>query len=79
MTIYEVKRIHLEAFPYSQFFSRSTMRVFGQRLRDFSVRHVGNGTYHVSCPMRDYSGRVTGMTERTFFPDTGELKGQWEE
>ena len=67
MTIYEVKRIHLEAFPYSQFFSRSTM-------------DEANSTYQARCatcrfwhPINKETG--TGWCEKITMGGTAILHG----
>jgi hypothetical protein len=70
MTIYEIKRRTLEKHPY--FFSRNTMRFFGQTLKDFSVRKLPDGRYRITAPIR-HRGCVVGVTERIFDPETNSL------
>lgn len=72
MTIYDIKHKHLLKEPNSYFFSRQTMRFFGQTLKSFSVRKYGRG-YRMSAPMRD-RGKYMGETERFFDPVDGSLK-----
>lgn len=43
MTIYEFKRRYQAANPTSYFFSRDTMRFFGDTLRSFRVYKNGTG------------------------------------
>jgi len=71
MTISEVKRRTETTVPY--FFSRDTLRFFGQTMRDFSLRKQGDGRYRVSAPIR-YDGKIVGETVRYFNPDTNELE-----
>jgi hypothetical protein len=75
MTIYEVKQKHLEKFPKSHFFDRSSMKFFGQRLKDFRVCKSANpGLFAISAPMYIPNGAYMGDTMRLFNPETGELK-----
>ena len=72
MTIYEIKERTLETSPY--FFTRKTLKFFGQTLKSFSVTKSGN-KYLISAPMIDrFNGRIMGHTERLFNPDTNELE-----
>lgn len=70
LTIYDIKN-RLQDAPY--FFSRKTMKFFHQTLKDFSVKKQPNGTYHISAPMRDYSGKIMGTTKRIFDPKTNKF------
>jgi len=70
MTIYEIKRRTHETAPY--FFSRETMKFFGQTLKDFNVREMNDGRYRISAPIRD-DERIVGYTIAIFDPKTNEL------
>jgi hypothetical protein len=65
MTIYEIK-YRLQGQPY--FFTRDSMRFFGQTLKSFSVCKYGKG-YRISAPIKDRGRIVQGAeTERFFDP-----------
>ena len=66
MTIYEIKRKTQETEPY--FFDQSTMRFFGQSLKDFRVKKQPDGRYKISAPNR------YGTTVRYFNPQNNELE-----
>ena len=51
MTIHEIKKLTENTAPY--FFSRDTMRFFGQTLKDFSVVKQDDGRFKVSAPSGD--------------------------
>ena len=51
MTIYEIKRLTKDTAPY--FFSRDTMRFFGQTLKSFRVNKQADGRYRVSASSGD--------------------------
>ena len=72
MTIYQIKRLTAESSPY--FFTRETLRFFGQTLKSFSVRKMLNGCYHISAPMKDREGNCVGATQRIFNPETNTLE-----
>lgn len=69
-TIYDIKRLTAETSPY--YFSRNTMRGFGQTLRDFKVYAMEDGKFLISAPIR-YGGKVHGNSERIFDPKTNTL------
>lgn len=70
MTIYEIKRLTEKTSPY--FFSRSSMKFFGQTMRDFKVYKRKDGKYLITAPSY-YNGKVIGETRRIFDPVTNEL------
>jgi hypothetical protein len=72
MTISEIKRRTQETSPY--FFSKDTMRFFGQTMRSFSVRKQDDGRYKISAPMRNSSGETMGETVRYFNPVNNQLE-----
>jgi hypothetical protein len=51
MTIYDIKRATAETSPY--YFSRNTLKSFGQTLRMFSVTKQIDGRYKIAAPMFD--------------------------
>lgn len=77
MTIYEIKERTLETSPY--FFSRATLKFFGQTLKSFSVRKQTDGRYLVTAPIYATTGQYgakkrIGETVRYFNPMTNELE-----
>ena len=69
LTIYDIK-YRVKNAPY--FFSRATMKGFGQRLKDFSVYKLKNGNYRIVSPSY-WDGKLMGTTERIFNPNTNEF------
>jgi hypothetical protein len=67
MTIYEIKRRSAETSPY--FFSKITMRFFGQTLKDFRVYKEPDGRYRITA-----QGLYGTKTVRYFNPVTNELE-----
>lgn len=66
MTIYAIK-YRLQDNPH--FFSRASLRFFGQTLKMFSVCKYGKG-YRLTCPMLDrFTKRRMGETVRFFCPE----------
>jgi hypothetical protein len=72
MTISEIKKATLETAPY--FFSKETMRFFGQRMSSFSVKKQPDGRVRISAPMFDRSGKNMGETIRFFNPVNNQLE-----
>ena len=73
MTIYEIKKRVSETLPY--YFSRSTMKFFGQTMRGWSLAKQPDGRIRISQPIRDLStGKVQGETIRYFNPLTNKLE-----
>ena len=73
MTIYDIKRMTEGTSPY--FFTRKTLKFFGQTMRMFSVKKQTDGRYYISCPMFDrFTGKQIGMTERYYNPVNNELE-----
>lgn len=71
MTIYEIKRRTQKTSPY--FFSRKTMKFFGQTMKDFKVYKQKDGKYLLIA----YSGKNwigKHVTKRVFNPITNELE-----
>ena len=50
-TISEIKEATLEKSPY--YFSRDTMKHFGQTMRDFKVRVSPQGNIYIYAPVRE--------------------------
>lgn len=70
MTIYEIKRRTEETAP--EFFTRGTMKFFGQTLKDYKVYKIDNENYLITAPMR-MRGKVIGHTRRLFNTETNKL------
>lgn len=66
LTISNIKYLSKEKAPY--FFSRSTMKFFNQKMKDFSVTREGNDKFYI-CAKHPF-----GNTERIFNPFTRELE-----
>ena len=66
LRISDIKRLSTENAP--NFFSRSQLRFFRQKMSDFSVTRKGDSEFYI-CAHRPF-----GKTERVFNPFTGELK-----
>jgi hypothetical protein len=71
VTISDIKRLTSVTAPH--FFTRDTLKFFGQRMSDFKVYKQKDGTYYVTAPMKDSRGRVMGNTERIFNPADNSL------
>ena len=79
MTIYEIKRRLEDSAP--QFFSRETLKFFGQTMKDFRVYKQEDGKFLLTAPIRQrtrFSGSeiwaTTGQTRRIFNPETNKLE-----
>lgn len=71
LTIYDIKRLTQETSPY--FFSRDSMRFFGQTLKDFKVYKQKDGKYLIIAG----SGKNWNekhYTKRLFNPLNNELE-----
>lgn len=71
MTIYEIKRRTQETAP--EFFTRETMKFFGQTLKDFKVHKIDNENYLVTAPIK-IRGEIVGHTKRLFNTQTNKLQ-----
>ena len=60
MTIYEIKRRTEETAPH--FFTRDTLKFFGQTMKDFKVYKQADGRFLITAPIR-INGRLAGHTE----------------
>jgi hypothetical protein len=72
MTIYEIKEKTQQTAPY--FFSRDTLKFFGQTMSSFRVKKQSDGRIMIFAPMRDRQGKKVGETIRYFNPITNELE-----
>ncbi len=68
MTIYEIKRRTAKTAPY--FFTRDTMRFFGQTMKSFTVKKQADGRFRISAP--SWSGKHE--TVRFFNPENNKLE-----
>ena len=66
MTISEIKKLTAETEPY--YFSRKTMRWWGQKMSDFSVSKCEDGRYLIQDPSK------YGESVRYFNPSNNELE-----
>jgi hypothetical protein len=66
MTISEIKKLTAETEPY--YFSRKTMRWWGQKMSDFSVSKCEDGRYLIQAPSK------YGESVRYFNPSNNELE-----
>jgi hypothetical protein len=60
-----------ETSPY--FFSKATLKFFGQTKSSFKVYNEENGKYLISAPMK-VNGRIIGYTQRHYNPATKKLE-----
>tara|TARA_R100000426_G_C4737918_1_gene78413 strand:- start:39 stop:260 length:222 start_codon:yes stop_codon:yes gene_type:complete len=73
MTIYEIKERTKETSPY--FFSRNTMKFFGQRMKDFKVYKQKDGRFKIIAPSGpNWSDNL--KTIRYFNPTNNKLERQ---
>ena len=72
MTIYEIKQR-----SRSCFFSRESMKFFGQTLKSFKVRKQADGRYRISAPYGP--GKPKGETVRYFNPLNNVLEVSYNE
>lgn len=63
MTIYKIKRLISDKKPH--FFSRSTLKFFGQTLKDFKVTKINETQYRISAPVL-LNGKKISETKRIF-------------
>lgn len=74
MNIYKIKRLVLANDPDNHyFFSRDTLRFFGQTLRSFRVTKIGEN-YRITAPMKNIDGHYFGDTVRIFNTATNKLE-----
>ena len=74
MNIYEIKRLTKETSPY--FFSRNTLKFFGQRMKDFKVYKQFDGRYLITAPIIDFRGKNIGNTRRYFNPVNNKMENE---
>ena len=70
MTIYEIKRRTQKTSPY--FFSKETLRFFGQTLKSFHVYKQGGKYLIIAESGNPWQGKY--YTKRLFNPETNELE-----
>jgi hypothetical protein len=71
MTIYEIKARTKETSQY--FFSRKTMKFFGQTMKSFKVRKLNEHEYYIFAPSY-LNGKMMGYTQRIFDTRNNKLK-----
>lgn len=72
MTIYQIQELTRKTAPY--FFSKNSMKFFGQTMRSFSIKKQSDGRYLISAPMKNNYGKIMGYTQRYFNPINNELE-----
>lgn len=72
MTIYEIKELTQKTSPY--FFSKDTLRFFGQTMKSFKVKKQKDGRYLISAIMKDRNKKIVGETIRYFNSINNELE-----
>ena len=73
MTIQEIKAATSKTLPY--FFSKDTLKWFGQTLESFKVYEQKDGRFLIEAPMLDRSsGKNMGTTKRYFNPKNNDLE-----
>lgn len=73
MNIYVIAELSRQDAPY--FFSRDSMRFFGQTMSGFRIKKMPDGRYRISQAMKDKStGRIVGETVRYFNPENNKLE-----
>lgn len=72
-TIYDIKYLTRGTSPH--FFTRQTMKFFGQTMKSFSVYKTSNSNvWRICAEIRNpYNGKQMGLTERWFDARTNEL------
>ena len=70
-TIYEIKNRTAKTAPY--FFTRDTLKYFGQTLRDFIVTRETDGRFKIEAKSY-WGGDYMGETVRFFNPENNELE-----
>tara|TARA_R100001039_G_scaffold10623_1_gene5455 strand:+ start:58837 stop:59067 length:231 start_codon:yes stop_codon:yes gene_type:complete len=74
MTIYDIKRLSSETSPH--FFTRKSLKFFGQTMKDFKVYKQSDGRYMITAPMKNThrNNKVIGQTVRYFNPKNNKLE-----
>ena len=79
MTIYEIKRRLEDSAP--QFFSRETLKFFGQTMKDFRVYKQEDGRFLFTAPIKErcraFGSEVwatIGHTRKVFNPETNRIE-----
>ena len=70
MTIYEIKERTEKTSPY--FFSKNTLKFFGQKMSDFHIKKQPDGKYLIWAKIKTAPSNL--YTERLFNPETNELE-----
>ena len=69
-TIQEIRELTKETAPY--FFTRDTLRFFGQTMKSFSVYHVKGRVFIAADSGPNWDDQH--LTSREFIPETNKLK-----
>ena len=71
MTIYEIKKQTEETAPY--FFSKETLKFFGQTMKSFKVKKLNEKEYLITAPSY-LNEKLIGQTQRIFNVDSKKLE-----
>lgn len=72
-TIYEIADRVAKTEPY--FFSKDTLKFFGQKKADFRVsKKRKDGKHLISAPIKNPEGEIIGHTKRYYDPITNRLE-----
>ena len=72
MNIYQIEELTKKTSPY--FFSKSSMKFFGQTMSKFRIKQQTDGRWLISQAMKNNKREVVGYTERYFNPKNNELE-----
>ena len=72
LSIAEIKRRTAKTEPL--FFSPRNMKFFGQKMSDYQVKKLSNGTYLLKAPVRDKSGKKIFVAKTIFNPRGNTLR-----
>ena len=76
-TIYEIAEATKEKCPF--YFTKDTLRFFGQTMRSFKVEDNGDGRFQIAAPSYYWSEgkkKYTGMSIRYYNPITKDLEDE---
>ena len=71
MTIYEIKKQTKETAPH--FFSKETLKFFGQTMKSFKVKKLNEKEYLITAPSF-WNQKLMGQTQRIFNVDSKKLE-----
>jgi len=72
MRIQEIKRLTAKTNPH--YFTRETLKYFGQTMKSFSVKKQYDGRFKIKAPAYDHKGVKQEDTIMFYNPTTNELE-----